>query len=270
MYIQSLLLAASACMRVAYADFYIITEPPVPLSMVPNFSDTQSVSEGSPATASPRRTDCIQGQFMDNLRSKQRRNLLRTQPQKLRARIPIRTLINRFRNPQLRPNCIQLQHRFESHRPRHHNEDHWQAQLVRCAPERREEFQRTGVGDDEAHCQRGGCGEADHNREHGRQSSPSHRRCRLAEGGLGCSWCCSCGILLRVWIRTGQGIIGYNGQDIMEFGNLGSKGIECCIAFRTRTHWNIRHGLIRFKRSIEFYWLKTSLPFRFSSTFAWL
>jgi hypothetical protein len=45
MYGPSLLLAASACVRFAYAEFYIITEPPVPLSMLPDFPNSEDVSK---------------------------------------------------------------------------------------------------------------------------------------------------------------------------------------------------------------------------------
>lgn len=90
---------------------------------------------------------------MDNLRSQQRRNLLQAQPKKPRPRIPVLTHIHRERNQQLRADRIKLQHTVSRHRPRYHNKDRRQAQLVRCAPKRREEFQGTGVGDYEAHCQ---------------------------------------------------------------------------------------------------------------------
>ncbi|KAF2795990.1 hypothetical protein K505DRAFT_323697 [Melanomma pulvis-pyrius CBS 109.77] len=39
MHIPSLLFAASMCMRTAYADFLILTEPPIPTTLIPSFAN---------------------------------------------------------------------------------------------------------------------------------------------------------------------------------------------------------------------------------------
>jgi hypothetical protein len=48
MHIPSLIFAASVSMRLAYADFLILTEAPIPLSVIPTFTDTAAVRYTTP------------------------------------------------------------------------------------------------------------------------------------------------------------------------------------------------------------------------------
>jgi hypothetical protein len=43
MYLHSLLYATALCATVANADFFVYTEPPIPTSAIPSFSDTAEV-----------------------------------------------------------------------------------------------------------------------------------------------------------------------------------------------------------------------------------